>query len=128
MRVTARGPRLSMAEQLANDREAHAAPRTYRREGMPQIVNAKALQHGMPSDRLPRTLEVGTGLAGIVASDDEGADAREAFEHRQGGSVEDHRPLPGFRGRQEQHAALEIHVAPFQMQNFTETTAREQQK
>src|SRR5215204_4284820 len=82
----------------------------------------------MVGDRLPRALEIRARLGGIVARYDEGTDAREAFEYREGRGVQDDWLAAGFAIPQEQHATLEIHIAPLKVQNFAKPTAREQQE
>src|SRR5271170_528592 len=59
MRVPRGRRRLRVAEKLADDGEAEARARADRREGVPKIVDAHALEPGVPLDRPPGLLEVG---------------------------------------------------------------------
>src|SRR5262245_54321910 len=114
-----------MPEQLTDNRKPKPTARTEAGIGVTEIVKADTFEPRTPSHRLPRTFQIGARLLGIVAWYDIRAEPIEAGQNSKGRSIEDHR-LPARLGvSDKKHPAFQIHLFPFEMQDFPEPTAGE---
>ena len=128
MRVTLGRHRLRVTQQLADDWQTQSGTGTYRRMGMPKVVDANACQACPVRHCLPRLLEIGARLVRKCSGNDVITRAREGIQDRQRRRVQHHRFLPRFGGRQQQQTTLEIDLVPFEVQNFSQSRARENQQ
>jgi hypothetical protein len=86
-----------------------------------QIMKADAGQPSTSRHRLPRTFQISARLLGIVALHDIRAEPIEAAQDRKRRSC-----LPaGFGVSEKQQPAFQVHLFPFEMQDFPEPTAGE---
>src|SRR5215831_3500951 len=114
-----------MAQQLADDWQTKPTARTEAGIGVPEIVKANAFKSCTPSHRPPRTFEISAWLLGIIPRHDIRAESIEAGQDRKRRSIENHCLPAGLGVGEKQQPAFEVHLFPFEVQDFAEPTAGE---
>src|SRR5262249_9377758 len=117
-----------MAQQLADNWQAKSTTSAEACIGVAKIMKAAAVEPGTPRYSLPRTFQIGARLLGVVARHDVRAEPIEPGEDRKGRSIKDHGLLASLGVGEEQQPAFQVHLFPFEVQDFPEPTAGEQQQ
>jgi hypothetical protein len=126
--VPLRRCRLRMPQYLAYNRQAKPITCTKARIRVSKVVESNAIESGMSRHCLPWTLQISTRLLGIVTRHDIGAKPIEAGQRRECRGVQNHGFPAGLGVREKQQPALQIYLFPFEVQDFPESTAGEQQQ
>jgi hypothetical protein len=99
---------------------------------MPEVVDTDPAEIGGSSYGLPWTFEIGPGsvvfCTCILAGNYVRANSWEISKNVKGRGIQNDGFLAGFAVRQEEHASFEVHMLPFQMQDFAQPRAREDQQ
>src|SRR5262245_54877185 len=117
-----------MAQQLADNWQAKSTTSAEACIGVAKIMKADAVEPGTPRYSLPRTFQIGARLLGVVARHDVRAEPIEPGEDRKGRSIKDHGLSTGLGVGEKQQPAFQVHLFPFEVQDFPEPTAGEEQQ
>src|ERR1700730_9731676 len=130
MGVTIRGGGRRMAKQLADDGQTHRSPRADAGEGMSQVMQPYSLKPCGLADSGPWLFQIGARRALPLACDDMWitvhARERRKYQKRRRRKID--RLLARLAIRQKNHAALNIDMLPFRVENFAKASAGQDQK
>src|SRR5271169_4332181 len=121
---------LSVAQQLADDREAKRSASTKRREAVPKVVDAQAFEPGSPGYGAPGLFEVSPGCAINLAGNEVRIirQARQTLKNYLSGCRQIYWLRSGFAVRQMNYPAFKVYIFPLYRQDFAETRSRQHQK